>query len=891
MQSGQMPRQIDAIGHAATKAPLVGRGPEMRELEEAFARAYSAKSPEVVTILGGQGIGKTRLLNEFLQRVRDRERRVAIYRGTFRDGGSTFSAIQRILRARFGVFEGADPDTTREAFRKTVAEALGDKRVTEFLHFLGAFLDLRFPESPFIKAVEDDPEQFSQLSRAVLRRFFEVDAEAAPLVLTFEDLHHATEDALGLVHYLLSTVSHAPILIVNTARPDLLARRANWFQGHAKHTRIDVGPLGADDAALLMQKLLAPTGAEPPGELVDAAVDMAAGSPYLLEQTVRTYFDSGTLAAREDGSWAVDLSRLDEAQLPLTVDDAVAQRVSSLTQSERSLLEMAASMGGVFWLGGLVALARINKPTPALWGGAEDVVLHFRDLLKGLETREFVVELPDSSIFGDAEYAFRHTEERDALHKLTSASEMRRFHLVIAEWLEFKLTHRNEEQCELLAQHFFEGGAVRKAGEHYIAAGDRARTRYANAKAAEYYARGLSLIGEEDIVLRMDALHHLGDVLQLAGNNEEAIKTFRSMLEIAYRLDLKGKGGAAHNRIGRVYRAIGQLEEAMRHLGTGHALFAAADDRRGVAASLDDVGRVHWMRGSYDTAERFMQDALVIRTELGDPRSIALSQNNLGLVYQDSGRFGEALKAFEEALSVRRQIEDRPGIAQTLNNLGTIHQDNGDQDRAISIWTEALEVAHEVGDRMRQAVILTNIGEAHYRSGRPTEAIRVLKEAEDISTTLGDRLLEAEILRGLAKAHMLIHDISTARDYITRSVALFEQARGKPYLGVALRTLGEIAAAGGWGGEDHKRAREAFERSIRLFEELGNDVELGRSCKACADFLAAAAGDSTDLKALAEKYMRRAEEISDRLQKIDRELPKSPFRPTTDPGLGKAPGR
>ncbi len=889
MTTASISRTSDPAATASPRAPLVGRGPEMRALDEAFARAFSTKKPQVVTILGGPGIGKTRLLNEFLTKVRERERRVQAYRGAFRDGSSAFSAIQRILRARFGVFEGANPDATRETFRKTVSQALGDQRVTEFLHFLGAFVDLRFPESPFIRAVEDDPEQFSQLSRAVLRRFFEVDAQNTPLILVFEDLHWATDDGLALVYYLISTLSDAPILIVTTARPELSARRSDWFQSSASHTRIDLSPLGADDAALLMEKLLAPIGEEPPAELVDAAVDMAAGSPYLLEQMVRTYLDSGTLVERDDGSWRVDLSRLDDAQLPLTVDDAISARISSLLPAERALLEMAATMGGVFWLGALVALGRIDKPTPALWGGAEDLVLHYRDLLKGLEAREYVVQLPDSSVFGDSEFAFRHNLERETLHKLTSASEMRRYHLVVAEWLEFKLTSRNEEQCELLAQHFEQGDAKRKAGEYYILAGDRARARYANAKAAEFYTRGLSLIGEEDILLRMDALHHMGDVQQLAGNNDEAIRSFRAMLEIAFRLDLKAKGGAAHNRLGRVYRAIGQLEEAMRHLGTGHALFDAAGDRRGVAASLDDVGRVHWMRGVYETAERFMKEALDLRIELGDPRSIALSHNNLGLVYQDSGRFAEALASFDEALRVRREIEDRPGIAQTLNNLGTIHQDNGDQDRAIQIWTEALEVAHEVGDRMRQSVILTNIGEAHYRSSRPTEAIRVLKQAEDISTTLGDRILEAEILRGLAKAHMLIHDIRTARDYITRSVALFEQSRGKPFLGVALRTLGEIAAAGGWGGEDHERAREAFERSIRLFEELGNEVELGRSCKACADFLATAPNQSAELKGLADKYRKRADEIADRLQKIERELPYVRVSEPTEPGIGQAP--
>ncbi len=882
-QSGLL-RSPASPSSTTLRAPLVGRGLELRELDEALARALATKTPQVVTILGSAGIGKTRLVHEFLARVRDRDRHVRAFRGTCRENGPPFSVVQRILKGRFGVIEGGDPETTREQFRQKVSETLSDRRVTEFLHFLGAFLDLRFPESPFIRAVEDDPEQFSKISRAVLRRFFEVDAENHPLILTFEDLHWATDDTLELVSYLTTAMTAAPILLVHVARPELLARQPEWLgAGGAAHVKLDLGPLGPDDAAGLMHRLLAPTG-EPPQELIDAGVEMAGGSPYLLEQMVRTFLSSGTVVPRGDGTWAVDLSKLDDAQLPLTVEDAISARIAALEASERQVLEMAATMGGVFWLGALVALARIDRPTPSLWGGAEDVALHFRDLLSGLEDREYVLELPDSSVPGDTEFAFKHNLERETLHRLTSRAQIRRYHMVVAEWLEFRLAESAEEQCEVLAGHFEAGGARRKAGHYFLMAADRARSRYANAKAAEYYGKGLALIGEEDVPQRLDALHHHGDVLQLAGRNDDALASFRQMLVIAYRLDLKSKGGAAHNRIGRLYRAIGQLEEAMRHLGTAHALFDAAGDKRGVASTVDDVGKVHWMRGAYEVAERFMRQGLELRRELGDARSLALSLNNLGLVYQDSGRFSEALEAYNEALILRREIGDRPGISQTLNNLGDIREQNGEHELALALWTEALELAREVGDRMRQAVILTNLGQAHYRLGRPEDAIRGLQQAEEISATLGDRILEGEILRGLAKAHMLSHELSAARDYIGRSIALFEQARSKPFLGVALRTLGEIGAAAGWGGEEHQQARAAFERSIALFEELGNDLELAHGCRAYAALLRQGSGDSQEGHAAADALDARAAAIDERLKSADGLIATPLPGEKTDPG-------
>ncbi len=167
---------------------------------------------------------------------------------------------------------------------------------------------------------------------------------------------------------------------------------------------------------------------------------------------------------------------------------------------------------------------------------------------------------------------------------------------------------------------------------------------------------------------------------------------------------------------------------------------------------------------------------------------------------------------------------------------------------------------------MRQAVILTNLGESHYRLNRPTEAIETLKKAEEVGAALGDRILEGEILRGLAKAHMLIHDFGVARDYIQRSVALFEQARGKAFLGAALRTMGEVAAAAGWGGEEHDAAKAAFRKSIAIFEELGNDIELAAGLEAYAAFLSKSSEGDPILAHEAMQLRSRADEIRQRLR-------------------------
>ncbi len=848
------------------EVPIVGREPELRELLEAAESAWRRGTPRALTLIGGAGVGKSRLLAEFLVRLRAREPRWRVLRTQVRPGGAALGPIQRLLRARFGLLEsGVRGEEAAEVVRREVEELLGGERAEEFLHFLGAYLGIDFPGTAVARAVEGDEAERGAVGRAVLRRFFALDAARRPVLLVVDDLHEASRDTLELFACLVRGLRDTSVLFSFAARPELLAVRPDWPGSGASHRRMDISPLEPDEAADLVERLLGSRLSEVPEALVDAAVEEAGGNPYLLRQLVRAYETHGVIHGTEAGRWEADLSRLEEAHLPLDVEQAIEARVASLSAAERELLERAASLGGgVFWLGALMAIERSGRPAPELWGGQDSLLVHYEELLADLAARDFVIELPGSSVPGEREYAFRHNLERERLARLAPPEERRRCMRIVAEWLAARLLDPDEAQREMLVQAYEAGGVPELAARHAMLVAQRARARYANRKAVEFFGRALDLLGETDPVTRLSALHDYGDVLQLEGENDRALAAFREMLELAYRLDLKGKGGVAHNRIGRLYRSIGRLREAMRHLGTALALFEAAGDERGIASTLDDIGKVHWMRGDYDRAERFIQQALRRREAMGDGRGVALGYNNLGLVYQDSGRFAEALDAFEEALARRRALEDFPGIAQTLNNLGTVYQDRGDAERAEALYRESLEVARKVGDRMRQAVVLTNLGESESRRGAPERAIEVLREAETLASGLGDLLLEGEIFRGLAEAHLLARQEGKARAYVEAAIGRFEEAGAEPFLGVALRTLGEICAEAGWGGEEHERARGSFERAMEIFERLGNEVELAHTAEVYARFLEGLGVEDVDAAHRAASLRARAARIRSR---------------------------
>ena len=795
------------FGTIDRRAVLVGRTAELRVLDESLRAVREDGRARTVTLVGANGIGKTRLVRDFLSKQRATEHGMPrVFRGSARDQGSAYDVFARVLRARFGIVEGMDGEAAKAQVRSQVAAVLEDRKVGDVCYFLGQLLELEFLDSPLIQAVRGDSQQMRLLRRAVIKRFLEADANQAvnpaqpvgPIVLVFDDLHFAHDESLDLLENLIATID-APILMLCLARPDMVAKRDGWAKhGGARHKIVELSPLSETDSARVMEDLLAPAGdAEGIEDLVDAACTLAGGNPALLERMVRIFHDMNVVEVKDEfaevETWIIHADRIAEVRLPLTVDDAIQARIAALAPPERDLLERAATMGSVFWLGGLLAIARLDSSAPDMWSRSS--VLDesaIRDTLKELKERDYILTLPDSTFPDDEEFAFKHNLERETLLKLLPKGQARRFHKAIADWLSFKQHVRtHEEYMGQLARHQEQAGLVVQAAATFLDAAHLARERYANSKASEYYIKGLGLLrdgAEGSTEQQLRALHHYGDVLQVLGKNDEALDAFNEMLVRAYRLNLKAKGGAAHARIGRLYRDTGRLDDAQQHFESALALFEDAADDRGIASTVDDIGKLYWLRGDYP----------------------------------------KALESTQRALTMRRKL----------------------------------------GDRNRLALVLMNLGETYNRLGDPAKAVFHLKQAEEIADELGDKMGLAEAVRGLGKAYLAQREYTKARECTARAVEIFREVQSKVQLGVALRSLGEVMAAGSAGGDELLTARAHLLQSIWIFEEIGNDVELARSCRVYAALLRASTDVQTDPAAMeeADLFAKRAEEIFARLK-------------------------
>ncbi|MCA1683794.1 MAG: hypothetical protein LC708_01500, partial [Actinobacteria bacterium] len=320
---------------------------------------------------------------------------------------------------------------------------------------------------------------------AAWRRYFEGIAERSPLVLVFEDLHWADDTLLDFIDHLVDWTSDVPLLLVATARPELLNRRPGWSGGKANALIQSLSPLSDDETAALAHAILGRGVLS--AEVQQSLVANAGGNPLFAEEFARM------VTERRNGHV--------EPAVPDSVQGIIAARLDSLDPAEKALLQDAAVLGKVFWLAALEALT-----------GEERWPLERR--LHELERRELVRRDRQSAVAGQRQYAFRHLLIREVAYGQIPRARRADRHAAAARWIEDLSPDRSDDRADMLAHHWSmaldyarsAGQDTRELAEQaraaLVDAGDRALTLNAPASAASFFEGALALARTDDVLLR-----------------------------------------------------------------------------------------------------------------------------------------------------------------------------------------------------------------------------------------------------------------------------------------------------------------------------------------------------------------------------------------------------
>jgi len=832
---------------------FAGRTAELAQLDAALERSVRFRVPQRVTVCGAAGIGKSRLCRAGYDRWRGAGAGSFRVAAPARDGAETFDVVAALVRLRFGLQDAADASQVSIRLREHLQRVFGDRRVVEMSSLVGSLIGLEVPESPLAGLLARRAPRQDDLAIAVLARVLERDAAAAPLVIVFEDLERADDRSLDRLQALAGELAEGPLLIVATARPEFLVRRPSWGEGN--HTRVDLGPLARPELAALMRAMLGDDELVP--AFVDRAAAESAGNPALLEQLLRVYQQHGILSVENQASarvggrgWMIDLERVARETMALTPEEAAQKRIAALSDAERELLSRGATLGPVFWTGAVVALGRLGvEPADGVRVFAPDPVIRaIQHTLGSLRDRGYLHGPAESTISEEIEWRFQNAAEFEVVVRAqVDPALMRRRKAFAAQWLESHLARgggaeaadgvlSREQRFAQLAELYQAAGDRRRAAYCFLSAAGLARARLPLEDAHRLYLRAIELLGEDDAVAKLDALHMAGDLAARLGRTREAIGHFQQFLRLAWWLDLPAKGGAAHDRLGRLHGLLGEHPAALGHLTLARELFDLAGDLPGIASTLDDLGRIHFLAGAPAESLEHHRAALVARERLGDDRGRALTLARLGQVEHESGALAPAGAHFREALELRRKIGDRQGEVCSLLDLGGLERDLGSIDRALALLDEGRAIAREIGDRLLECSLGIELGDCHLLRGEALEALAELTVARDIARAFGAKHLVSEAIRGIAEAELSLGRSVDARNQARSAFEIAERIGSPPLAGAALRVAATSVGRGAPGDPDLGGAREMFDRAVQILGDAGAELELGRALSAYADF-------------------------------------------------------
>jgi class 3 adenylate cyclase len=457
--------RADLGARAAAEVPMLGRSSELDALLGIWERVVADRRPQLVTLFGPAGIGKSRLSSEFTQAVQQRDGRVVWGRSLPYGEVTPYGSFAAQVKQVAGIF---DTDPADEAATKLdrAARTLLDGDASEVASHIAMLIGVGREG-----AARDRQTLFYSA-----RRFVEGIASAQPTVLIFEDIHLAAASMLDLLETLASRVHDVPLLLLTQARPELLAERPAWGGGLPTYTALQLEPLSRDDSAELARRLFDAAGAG--GQAASALAETAEGNPLFLEELVASVAEG----------------RGDARSLPTSIRGIVAARIDSLPAAEREALLDAAVVGKVFWPGALGAATS--------------------EALDALEGRDLIRRDPISRLGAQhAQFAIKHQLIREVAYATLPRARRRERHKAIAAFLEEAVADTGDV-APALAHHWDEAGEPERAARYYVAAGDQANRGWAKDEAVRLYHRALGAIPSEDAELRREVTKRMAVATQ-----------------------------------------------------------------------------------------------------------------------------------------------------------------------------------------------------------------------------------------------------------------------------------------------------------------------------------------------------------------------------------------
>ncbi len=713
--------------------PCVGRARELALLETTLHLCEDNGEVAAILLTGDPGVGKSRLLVELLDRVRQQSPGVKVFTASADQltAGATYGLLRAALRDHAGIVVGQDADVQR-ALLATMVNNAGPQDPQFVVEFLSEIVGVSHAEpSPQLRAARGDPALMAIHTREAFVRFMTAIASSETVMIVLDDLQWGDDVSLGLVDSLLAehgdSDEEVAVMVLGIGRPETLDRFSGLWRDRGV-SQLDLGRLGTRPARKLVRSVL---GESFDDTTVKDLVERAEGNPYILEELIRATHRAG-------GS---------TSELPSSVLGMVQARLDALDGQARVVLRAGAVFGTTFW-GSAVA---------DLTGGAERADVAQAALEQALAA-EFVRVEPTSRFEGETAYSFCTGTVREAAYAMLTDSDRSTGHHLAATWL----TERGERDARLIAEHLERGGDLEAAAHQWLVAAAEALDANDITNALTDAGRGVAtgVTGEvlgRLLVIEAEAAEWKGDAARAEASARRAVDvlpagekswyaalanltlascragwTDEASARVAEMLDSTPVDDDARSR-----KVVALCRGALNAMWTGRYDLAL---QQGLAAEQAELvldgawplararlkhAEAYWYlhRGETGTAVGLFTEAEQAWAQAGDERSLTGVRTNLGFVYGQLGRFSDAEAKLREQMSRAELLGLTPLYHVCRHNLASVLAQRGDADAAIAMKEPAVARLSRAGNPRLDGNVIASLGHVLYQVGRPEEAL------------------------------------------------------------------------------------------------------------------------------------------------------------------------
>ena len=802
---------------------FVGRQAELETFQK-FTDRTSTQGGGILALVGEAGMGKSRLVNEFVQHHLPADWRVLEAFSVSYGEATPFLPVVELLKNYFSI---SAQDDTASIQSKVLNQILGlDQTLSETIPPILTLLEaMPDPAKPIATGVSSaielrpgaiealtkfttmEPQEKRKQTFQALQRVFRRESFKQPLLMIFEDLHWIDGETQTFLDTLVEDLPQTRILLLVDYRPGY----SHQWASKDYYTRLRVDPLPSSGANELLESLLGHH--EELGSLKELLIKRTEGNPLFLEEIVRSLTETKILLGSK-GAHRLGMA-VDSIRIPSTVRTVLADRVDRLPSAEKQLLQTAAAIGVV------VPQRLLN----AVSGLPESQLAEY---LSGLQSSEFLYE---RDLFPELKYSFTHALTNEVVYNALLHERRTALHASIMSALETIAGENLNEHIESLAHHAYLSELWEKAIGYLQRAGSKAMSRSAFLEASSDYERALAAADRlpdsraklgQQIDLHLDArnvlfllgdLPRVGEHLQkaealaeslgdeqrmvrvlnflnsyygLAGDPERAIEIGERALGLgAVQAELASSTvtyyylGAAYNKTGRYGRAI----EALLH-GIKNVDGDLRHEKFGTAAVLSVICRSHLVQ------------------------SLALT-----------GRFREGIVWAEEGVRIAEEVDHAVSLLHINCSLGVLFLIRGEFDKAVVVLERAMEICQSKQIPVYVPLVAPRLGCAYVHAGRVSDGLPFLEQGVDNSAAVGRVGFLSLHTAWLAEGYLLSGRIEEAQRLAEHAYELSVQHKERGHGALALKLLGEIALQRD--GADYSAAESYNRQVLTLSSEMG----------------------------------------------------------------------